>query len=173
MDTSYSVWRAKKKTNISEVQRLRKELHMLKSFPGNFRDADPTTVEWQAMLSATSAAGRETMLDWAKGSVLYCQPLTDIEKTLLGPERLIYVGINEAFKIGDPDTHFEARLYQLTLQDIDRLCQVARDCAVSFIYVSNLQSHVLHALNTLLSYGNETFRFRKPITTEQGHTPGL
>jgi len=188
MDTGYSVWRAKKNANkpeseTAELRRLRAQLALLKSFPADFRDASIATPQWQAMLQAAAPEKRLAMETWASGPILYCHPLTQAEQTLSnGRQWIRYSGINSTFIAADASTHFEARLYELTLEDVDELMynagpegmiSDAKDIPISFIYGQSLPSHVIKALNTLLSWGQATYRFMSPFTTEKGITPGL
>lgn len=116
----------KKMQDQKEAAKLRRQIKALKKFPKNFRDADPDSRAFQDVLATMDLEQQKVMNDWMKGPILYCHPLTNIERRMIGPDRLIRsVKVNLTFDDKDPNTHFEARLYRLSLADLRDLTEEA------------------------------------------------
>lgn len=179
MGSQYSKNYAKQKKS-REANRLRRQLMALKKMPSNFRDMD---FESQAFLDLmaviTDATMKKEMAEWFKGPIMYCHPLTNIEKRILGSCKLVRsTTVNTLFKDNDESTHFKARVYVPTVTELYGLLKESKslrykDVRVSFLYIKNLPENVYKGLNALCQHGNLNVRLKHELTDKDGVTPGL
>jgi len=170
----------KSKDAQKKINDLRRKIKALKAFPLNFRDADPNSRQFHDVLAlTTNTEDRQRMKDWMKGPILYIHPITKMERSLLGPTRVVRSRfIDLGFDEKDENTHFHPRLHVCTF---DQICLLMDEAAmdrgelqpISFIYIKNIPYEMFQGLNAIAKYRKANYRFKAELTTEQGHTPGL
>lgn len=171
-------WAKSKKAK--EIANLKRQIAVLRSMPKNFRDLDVASRQMQDWLATvTDPESKQMMLDWIHGPILYLHPLTKIERTVLGPDRLVRSYCCPLdFDDFDVSTHFDARLHKCSFNEIVDLIDEARlsqfeGRPISFIYIKNLTDVVFRGLNALASYSGMSFRFKLELVDKNGFTPGL
>jgi hypothetical protein len=148
--------------------------------PADFRDMDfesQTFLDLMAVI--TDPAMKKEMTEWFKGPIMYCHPLTNIEKRILGSYKLVRsTTCNTLFKDDDDTTHFKARVYVPIVTELIGLLRESmvvshKDVKVSFLYIKNLHEDVHKGLNALCRHGNLNVRLKHELTDKDGVTPGL